>query len=192
VRAIIAPAPEWLALPPTIEPGPRTCPGSDCPDLEAAIESGSPLCQWCPADFYEFKVGDVLAVVEYIGYDKIGWVVSSFVRVAEVLPILEGFVVGQWPGPHVEAFPDAQFAWHNTSSGDCSQIDLPNATPGGVALRLEACECPTCDGSKWDWAYVADHDPCTDDPVGDFPCPTCTYPITVTDHGGPILEALNA
>jgi hypothetical protein len=137
-----------LALPPG-------CRLPNCPDVAAAVAEGSPLCAGCPGDSNDPPT-DVFALAvpcphtrrngptggtyDHRFEDCPEWVHHGDYRVLEVLPI-RGDGRGQpWPGPHVEVIGNGSWLWTSTDSGDCTQIDLPGAVPGGVALIVERVE----------------------------------------------------
>lgn len=166
---------EWVALPPCLacSVAGRACvPHQDAGDLM----HGAPA------------VGEVLAVLRewirnhgMLGRRQHGWLLDGFARVTAGLPIISEAeylalpITDAWPC--VVVCDDEVL--HDDGS-DAIRIDLSNAKPGGVALRLERCPCPNdCErfgnrvpghtlGSNWAWV----------------PCPTCPRrPVSVTWHG---------
>jgi hypothetical protein len=119
--------------------------------------------------------GDVFAVVEptymhnRIGPDfgKQRYKVTGFVRVDEVLQLEPLLSPSTAPSDVVNALADL----HEL---------LPDAVPGGIALRLAPYACPTCGGFRSVQGDVEGVSMA-------LACPTCTGPVTVTGDG-PIVD----
>lgn len=156
------------------------CGGHYCLN-DVCIDDACELVHFCPDDDDGRHTGHLLV---------------GFVRVVAVRPVyllatvLDHGLPVEWL-PHVvltergvaiyckrdERYPDE---W------DEQVIDLPNAVPGGVAIKVEPCECPTCNGRGFTFAGPM----LRGGPI----CPTCSdlpRPVALTGDA-PIQELSDA
>jgi hypothetical protein len=106
MRGVIGPVGEWLSLPPLFDGNVSTA-----------------IAGW------DIAVDDVLAVVEYVEYDKTGWVASTFVRV-------EGVGVGMITGATFLALTPCE----------CPTCGGAGEVVYGETYTRAWLPCPTCTG----------------------------------------------